>query len=185
MGKKCRICNIEKDLTEFPLRNKNTGNHRTECCTCYAEIRKKYKNNPERNRLDQKKHYKNNKEKVLLRVKMYKQSKKDVPQYKLMKSIRRRMYNFFKNNTFNKKSNNDLIGCSQLELKEYIQSKFIDDMTWNNYGYYGWHLDHKIPLSSAKTVDELYSLCHYTNFQPLWWQDNLSKGNKIPNIIKI
>ncbi len=178
MLKICRICNIEKDLDDFYL-YKKTNRRRTMCKTCYAEFRKKYKNNPERNRLDQKKHYENNKEKVLSRVRRYKQSKKDNPQYILIKSIRSRLYKFFKNNKLSKRSTKDLIGCSEIELKEHIESQFIDGMTWENHGFYGWHLDHKIPLSSAKTMDELYSLCHYTNLQPLWWQDNLSKGNRI------
>jgi len=36
-----------------------------------------------------------------------------------------------------------------------------------------------IPLSSAKTEEELYKLCHYTNLQPLWAEENMKKGNKI------
>ena len=27
--------------------------------------------------------------------------------------------------------------------------------------------------------DEFYNLCHYTNLQPLWGEDNIRKGNKI------
>ena len=60
-----------------------------------------------------------------------------------------------------------------------MESQFTDGMTWDNWGKYGWHVDHKVPLSSAKTPDELIKLCHYTNLQPLWAKDNLSKGAKI------
>jgi hypothetical protein len=52
-------------------------------------------------------------------------------------------------------------------------------MCWENYGKYGWHIDHIVPLSSAKTEEEIYKLCHYTNLQPLWSTDNLSKGCKL------
>lgn len=46
-------------------------------------------------------------------------------------------------------------------------------MSWDNYGKYngefnfGWDFDHIIPVSSAKTIEEVYKLNHYTNFQPL------------------
>ena len=46
-------------------------------------------------------------------------------------------------------------------------------MTWDNKGMYngelnyGWDIDHIIPISSAKTEDDLYILNHYTNLQPL------------------
>ena len=50
-------------------------------------------------------------------------------------------------------------------------------MSWENQGK--WHIDHITPLSSAKTEEEVYRLCHYTNLQPLWAEDNLKKGSKI------
>ena len=46
-------------------------------------------------------------------------------------------------------------------------------MTWENWGKYngelnyGWDIDHIIPLSSAKTEDDIIRLNHYTNLQPL------------------
>jgi hypothetical protein len=52
-------------------------------------------------------------------------------------------------------------------------------MSWGNYGYYGWHVDHKIPLDSGKTEEEILKLCHYLNLQPLWRNDNQSKSNVI------
>ena len=36
-----------------------------------------------------------------------------------------------------------------------------------------------IPLSSAKNENDVYMLCHYTNLQPLWAEENLRKSNKI------
>jgi hypothetical protein len=42
-----------------------------------------------------------------------------------------------------------------------------------------WHIDHIIPLFFAKNTDDLNTLCHYTNLQPLWGTENSSKRNKI------
>ena len=63
-------------------------------------------------------------------------------------------------------------------MKEYIEQKFTEGMCWNLVGK-EIHIDHIIPLSSANTEEDIYKLCHYTNLQPLWAKDNLSKSNKI------
>ena len=72
------------------------------------------------------------------------------------------------------------MGCTPEFLKEHLQSQFKDGMGWDNYG--SWHIDHIIPLSVAKDEKEIYRLCHYTNLQPLWAIENLSKGNKVNSI---
>lgn len=70
------------------------------------------------------------------------------------------------------------LGCSALFLREWIERQFKPGMNWANYGISGWHIDHKIPLSRAKTEAELIALLHYSNLQPLWWYENLAKGSK-------
>ncbi len=74
---------------------------------------------------------------------------------------------------------NKYLGCTWEFLRGYLASKFTDGMSWDNYG--DWHVDHIIPLASARTKDELIKLCHYSNLQPLWAFDNLSKGAKMPD----
>ena len=73
----------------------------------------------------------------------------------------------------------EILGCSLLFFKEYIEAQFTSGMSWDNHGK--WHYDHIIPVSSAKTKEEIIRLNHYTNFQPLWESDNKQKGaKKIP-----
>jgi len=74
----------------------------------------------------------------------------------------------------------EYLGCTVSELKTYLESKFQPGMTWDNYGYYGWHIDHIKPLASFDLTDreQLLEACHYTNLQPLWAIDNLRKGAK-------
>jgi hypothetical protein len=76
---------------------------------------------------------------------------------------------------------NRLIGCTVQDLRDHMESQFKDGMTWNNYGQRGWHVDHIIPLSKFDLSDENQRAIamHYTNLQPLWWRDNIKKGNKM------
>ena len=75
----------------------------------------------------------------------------------------------------------ELVGCSMDQLKEHLERQFTEGMTWDNYGFYGWHIDHIIPCVSFDLTDiEQQKKCfHYTNLQPLWAKDNLSKGSRV------
>ena len=76
---------------------------------------------------------------------------------------------------------NEYLGCSWVELRDYLEAQFTDDMSWNNYGE--WHVDHIVPLAIAENKEQLVELCHYTNLRPLWAFDNISKGAKLPDNI--
>jgi len=87
---------------------------------------------------------------------------------------------------FKKNTTNEIIGCSYEYLRQYLESKFESWMSWDNHGLYngelnhGWDIDHIIPLSSAKTDEEVIKLNHYTNLQPLCSKVNRDiKNDKI------
>jgi len=102
------------------------------------------------------------------------------PIFKLNNLIRTRMQKYIKMKSLKKsKRTFEIVGCTPQELRTFIESKFQPGMTWKNHGEYGWHVDHVIALSSAKTEDELMKLFHYTNLQPLWAKDNILKSNKV------
>lgn len=86
--------------------------------------------------------------------------------------------NCLKEGGFKKRPRTEQILCCSFDaFKAYIESKFKTGMTWNNRQF--WHLDHIIPLASATSEEELLKLNHYTNFQPLWADENIRKSNKI------
>ena len=124
---------------------------------------------------------KKNRDKVNLYKNQYnKEKKKTSSIYKLKVLMRDRLNKYFKYSSISKKNTTfKIIGCSPKELKEHLENQFQVGMSWDNHGLFGWHIDHIIPLSSAKTEEELYILCHYTNLQPLWAKDNLTKSNKL------
>lgn len=82
-----------------------------------------------------------------------------------------------KNNNWKKKTKTEsILGCNFDFFRNYIQKQFTEGMTLENYG--SWHLDHIKPLALAKTEEDVIILNHYTNFQPLWAEDNYKKGSK-------
>ena len=76
------------------------------------------------------------------------------------------------------KSSDALLGCTHDQLVQHLESQFLPGMSWNNYG--DWHVDHIRPCASFDLLDpEQQARCfHYTNLQPLWAKDNISKGAK-------
>jgi len=75
----------------------------------------------------------------------------------------------------------ELMGCDIPTFKKHIESKFLPGMTWENRGFYGWHIDHIKPCASFDlSIPEEQRRCfNYKNMQPLWAFDNISKGDKI------
>lgn len=71
------------------------------------------------------------------------------------------------------------LGCTIKELKIHLENLFQEGMTWENYGMFGWHIDHIKPVSLFDLTDQqqLKDCWNYKNLQPLWAIDNLKKGN--------
>lgn len=101
-------------------------------------------------------------------------------QYKLTVNLRSRLRCALKSNQKSGSAVRDL-GCTIKELKVYLENQFQEGMTWDNWSFSGWHLDHVIPLSSFDLTDrgQFLKASHYTNLQPLWAKDNLRKSNKL------
>ena len=100
--------------------------------------------------------------------------------YRLRECIKSNLLCQLKRGNYTKRSKTyKLLGCTYKELKLYLESKFDNNMSWDNHGE--WHIDHIIPLSSANNKEEFEKLWHYKNLQPLWAKDNLEK-RKIDNL---
>ena len=191
----CIICKEKKDLNNF-YRNKQNKCGYEGCCKVCSKLRiKKYcQNNKEKIKkrsdvyYENNKHelikktsdyYKKNKEKVVKRVMLFNKNKKQTnPLFKLRCNISSLINTTFKRNGYTKNSQSyKILGCSFTDFKNHLERQFTTGMNWENQGQ--WHMDHIYPVSLAKDEEELIKLNHYTNFQPLWAFDNLSKGNKI------
>ena len=129
-----------------------------------------------------------NKDKRKEQSKIYqRQRKKSDPVFRLAHNYRESCRRAF--HSISQKKNNQslkLLGLKTWQqLAKHLSKQFYNHletgevMTFDNHGLYGWHIDHIIPLYSAKNEEDIIKLCHYTNLQPLWAEENLSKSNKI------
>jgi hypothetical protein len=71
-----------------------------------------------------------------------------------------------------------ILGYSAITLKRHLEEQFLPGMSWDNYGQFGWHVDHKRPVSSFAPGSSVREVNALSNLQPLWWRDNLAKGAK-------
>ena len=190
--KVCTKCGIEKDVDEFHFRHKSTDRvgkkgeysrlRRGNCKQCQNKQTKEhmveyYPKNRERMKAKATEWRKNNKDRFQKWQTEYARHKRHTdPVYKLACAMRghaRRYVSFckrlHKGEDISRARTPEQLGCTYQELKEHLESLFQPGMTWDNHSYYGWHIDHIIPLSKGGTN-------HYTNLQPLWAKDNLNKG---------
>lgn len=155
--------------------NKQYYDHNKETAKTYTK--QYYKDNKEVVDKSNRQWRKSNKEAVKEWRNQYESKRKQDPLYKLICRTRSMISRVIKQWGFKKSSRtHQILGCSFEEFKIHIESQFTDGMSWDNYGE--WHYDHKTPVSWALTQEEIIALNHYTNFQPLWAKDNLSKGNR-------
>ena len=183
--KKCIKCEKLKKINEFEFR-KDLQKHRNQCIDCRKEYLKEYRKTESRKKADLK--YRKSEKYQMTRKKRretleFKEKRKiDFNErmkidnlFALKTKITKNIRKYIVKKGFSKKAKTtDIIGCSYEEFYNHIESLFEPWMNWENKGLYeggrfnyGWDIDHKIPLSSANTEEELIKLNHYTNLQPL------------------
>lgn len=198
MEKHCPKCHT---LAEFRI-IKKTGKTKGYCNACEVAITRIWRQRPENSaRLNERKRarialepdfyakeYQANREKRLASTKKcnakhidkrraYRKYYLSIPENRLKHNLRRRIREIlFQTKTRKVSRAMELLGCDLAFLRAYLEAKFVPGMTWENYG--AWHVDHVLPCArfNLADADEQRKCFHYTNLQPLWARDNLSKG---------
>lgn len=162
IGKKCCSCKEWKQLTDYNYSKSHWDNLRNDCKECISLWRK------------------DNRRTIQAGNTRYEKKRKSIdPIFKLVKTLRSRLGSALNRKNIEKGfSTMELTGCELLFLKGYLEAKFTEGMSWENHGE--WHLDHIKPCCSfdLSNEEEQKKCFHYTNLQPLWAEDNLSKGGK-------
>lgn len=132
---------------------------------------------------------KNNKDKIAEKLHEWKQNnklkhrlgaKRYYYKHKLESTIRSGIYRSLKHDYFGKWQ--EVLGYDLDTLKKHLEKQFTEGMTWDNYGKFGWHIDHIKPINTFNITDQYcddFKKCWaLTNLRPLWWKDNLIRSKK-------
>ena len=176
----CDICGEKTKMEDFAKATNNCWVW--ECFECRSKKNKEqYANMSEKDKAKFLKNQREYNKSEAGKQAMKKSDKKRMqdPKHRFSVNIRKQLGKSFRANGWSKKTNTyKYIGATKEEFVEHIEAHFEVGMCWDNWGFDGWHLDHRLPLSAAKTEEEAAMLWHYTNLQPMWGNENIAKGDK-------
>ena len=178
-SKKCKKCFQIKKREDF--RKSKVGKYgiSDHCKSCRKQSQIEQQ---EKRRVKSKEYYLANKETLLAKAYIAKKKRlKTDPEFKLRELLSHRVRRAIYDQRGAKSAKTlELLGCSIKEARIHLENQFREGMKWENHGINGWHIDHIIPCSSFDlTKEKEQNKCfHYTNLQPLWAEENLSKGNR-------
>jgi len=159
-------------------------NYRQANATKIAQYQKEYyQTNKEKIGEYHREHYRANKEAISTYHYEYKRKRLQIDVgYRLAKNLRKRIWDAVKGNSKSAPTM-ELVGCTTEELRLHLEKQFREGMTWDNYGYEGWHVDHIIPIAMFDLTDpqQQRECFNYTNLQPLWASENMSKYYRVSN----
>lgn len=105
------------------------------------------------------------------------------PEVRIKRALRARLQTILKRSNGSRSNKMvEIIGCTMPFLRQYLESLWRDNMSWSNYGFGRghWVIDHIIACEKFNLIssEEQKECFHYTNLQPLWWEENAEKSDK-------
>ncbi len=182
--KKCTVCSQVKNNYEFRAHKLGKNGTRADCRVCELKYKKQYRNkNKEKIAVSYKNWaQKNSEKKNEINTRWFEYKKENDTFFVLMQQIRSLINFNIRSNGYKKESKTEkILGCSYIEFKIHLEKQFLNGMSWDNRT--NWHIDHIVPISSAKNEEDIIKLNHFTNLRPLWAKDNLIKSNKRTHLI--
>jgi hypothetical protein len=178
----CSKCKVEKPLSEFHKDRRKKLGIRSSCKVCHNKTAGSYRGR-NRDLLNEKQRLYSyeNKEQIKEYFNMYRTKRyNEDTAFRILECLRGRV-RWAINHGSKSASTVELVGCTVEVLRDHLESQFTEGMTWDNHSYEGWHMDHIRPCASFDMEDPIQQkeCWHYTNLQPLWAFDNMSKGSKV------
>lgn len=186
----CNCCGVEKTSDNFHKKASSKDGIYHTCKKCRVQKTKEYNDNNKEKRAEAHRKWRINNPNYE-GYKNYHRNRRLIDSiFKLRSNISSLVKEAFKGRKTDKSAKTIVIlGCTITEFEKHLESQFLNWMNWDNMGNKcnpleyncSWDLDHIIPVSYAKTEEDVYRLNHYTNFQPLCSKVNRKdKKNKIP-----
>lgn len=139
------------------------------------------KNKERRKEIDRAKYIRNKEKHISMGKKRHQERMLTDELYRIKQKLRWSLRDAFRRIRKNKPAKTEeLLGCSWEEAKAHFESLFQEGMSWDNHGE--WHIDHIKPVCSF-TVEDIHLMNHISNLQPLWANENTSKGGKEPSFL--
>jgi len=69
----------------------------------------------------------------------------------------------------------NILGYTSTDLRIHIELQWKDEMTWDNYGRGGWHIDHIQPINTFPIGTDPGVVNALSNLRPLWEYENLRR----------
>lgn len=178
----CPSCNTQKKVEDYSVKTILSATICDECKLKIKHERKQAAKEREKQRWknrsrEQAKKYKQKRIESGKAAAYERERKIADPTYRFKQSVRNNVFNAIRKNGYKKsKKTEEILGCTLDYFRQHIESQFLEGMSFENHGE--WHIDHIIPLATAKTEEDVLRLNHYSNLRPLWALDNLRKGSK-------
>jgi hypothetical protein len=104
------------------------------------------------------------------------------PVYAMQRRVKALIGTRLRSGGYSKKSrSHEILGCDWITFKLHIERQFVPGMTWENRSF--WHLDHIVPMATAKAECDVIALNHFTNLRPMWAIENIRKSDTVTHLI--
>ncbi len=200
--KTCTKCNQTKPIDDYHWRNRTKGMRRRECKACAQLVKSAhgkadykvnrayydaknarwFKENADYMKTKRRERYLRDKDKVRVQARAYQKERRETDiEYRLKCILRSRSSEAVRmRKTCKANRTLTLLGCTTHELKAHLEARFYRGMTWDTLGngMGTWQVDHITPLGLFDLTrrDQQLQAFHYTNLQPLWWDDHQRKS---------
>jgi hypothetical protein len=172
--------NRERILPEKKIKSrKYYKENREKSLKCTRDWQKKH---PDRTRSTKYKWVESNSEKARQVQRNFRVKRMADPAFRLRKNLSIRISKALSKKGKKCSKTSEILGCSLDSFRIYLESRFESGMTWENYGKV-WHVDHIVPCAifDLNKPEHQKRCFHFSNLQPLFARDNLSKKDKAPD----